>query len=454
MPRPRDFAAARYRVTSTRQRVPTDEDLLRTVSRGFPGTPMPAFGHLPKGDLEALVAKLKSFAGNPLDPRQDPASPTDSGPIPVAPEPPDTEEGRARGFALYAKNCAPCHGPTGHGDGAKLQFDDTGMPVWPRNFALGEWKGGGAPRDLYLRIVGGIGGSPMPATDALAGDAAWDVVHWVRAQADPAKDARHDQVRRSIAAARCAGEAPLDPADPRWEKAAESWVALMPLWTKREKRIEGIRVRALHDGTQVALLLRWEDDTQDSSTFGQQEFRDAAAVQLSSLADPPFFGMGAPAGTVRVWMWKADRQADASRAGDLETRFPGFASDGWPVSGGRLPLATDVPLAAHDGLFLTGKAAGNLVSDLSGKQAAESLLARGVGTLRRCPEGPTVESRGAWASGSWSVVLRRALADPDPDGVPFTPGRKVSIAFAAWNGSDQDRNGIKSVTIWHELVLL
>ena len=35
-PKPRDFVAAQYRLVSTWERVPTDEDLFRTVSRGIP----------------------------------------------------------------------------------------------------------------------------------------------------------------------------------------------------------------------------------------------------------------------------------------------------------------------------------------------------------------------------------------------------------------------------------
>jgi len=46
-PKPRDFVAAKYRLVSTWERVPTDQDLFDTISRGMPGSSMPSWGHLP-----------------------------------------------------------------------------------------------------------------------------------------------------------------------------------------------------------------------------------------------------------------------------------------------------------------------------------------------------------------------------------------------------------------------
>jgi hypothetical protein len=332
------------------------------------------------------------------------------------------------------------------------------MPTWPRNFATGEWKGGSDGKEIYRRIVGGLAGSPMPAS-SFTGDDAWNIVHWVRGQSDLDPEGRNEQRRRTVRAARTEGEAPLDGNDPAWAKAGEQPVALMPLWMRRTPRIQGLRASALHDGKRLAVRLRWEDPTRDDSTFGQQEFRDGVAIQLAAAADPPFFGMGGGAkpgegGAVSILMWKADRQADGEGRNDLESRFPDAGADGYPAdftpAGAVVP---GLPLAKHNALFLAGKAAGNGVSDLSGGCPAESLSARGAGTLGFRKGGPAVEARGTWKDGAWTVVIRRALADPGDGGVALSPGGKASVAFALWNGSDRDRNGIKSMTIWHDLVL-
>ena len=42
MPRPRDFAAAQYKLRTTETgSLPTDDDLIRTITYGVPGTSMP-----------------------------------------------------------------------------------------------------------------------------------------------------------------------------------------------------------------------------------------------------------------------------------------------------------------------------------------------------------------------------------------------------------------------------
>jgi DMSO reductase family type II enzyme heme b subunit len=61
--------------------------------------------------------------------------------------------------------------------------------------------------------------------------------------------------------------------------------------------------------------------------------------------------------------------------------------------------------------------------------------------------------------GRWSVVLLRALPAAGAEGRTAAaaalprPGSRASVAFAVWDGSAGDRNGTKSVTIWHDLQL-
>ena len=61
-PKPRDFVRAYYRMVSTWEGFPTDEDLYFTISRGIPGSAMPAWAHLSEEDRWALVYYVKSFA--------------------------------------------------------------------------------------------------------------------------------------------------------------------------------------------------------------------------------------------------------------------------------------------------------------------------------------------------------------------------------------------------------
>ncbi len=61
-PRPRDFTRGEFRLVSTWEGVPTDEDLFRTISRGMPGSAMPSWAHLTEESRWGLVHYVKSLS--------------------------------------------------------------------------------------------------------------------------------------------------------------------------------------------------------------------------------------------------------------------------------------------------------------------------------------------------------------------------------------------------------
>ncbi len=61
-PRPRDFSYGKFLLVSTDNRVPTDEDLFATISRGMPGSAMPSWEHLPEQDRRDLVRYVRALA--------------------------------------------------------------------------------------------------------------------------------------------------------------------------------------------------------------------------------------------------------------------------------------------------------------------------------------------------------------------------------------------------------
>ncbi|MDX1925495.1 MAG: cytochrome c [Pirellulaceae bacterium] len=121
----------------------------------------------------------------------------------------------ARGRKLFQgpiANCASCHGATAMGDGQTNNYDawtkdwtegidllnkDDLRPflklgalkprvILPRNLRTGVYRGGSEPHELYLRIVNGIDGSPMPATamqpsnpQGLTESDVWDLVNFL-----------------------------------------------------------------------------------------------------------------------------------------------------------------------------------------------------------------------------------------------------------------------------------
>ncbi|MBI4520177.1 MAG: c-type cytochrome [Gemmatimonadetes bacterium] len=468
-PRPRDFTTGSHRVVSTWDGVPTDEDLFRTISRGMPGSAMPSWAHLPERTRWALVHYVKTFSKRPLEVREpsEPASfgASGAGVIQVPPEPPYTPEAEARARELYAQGCAPCHGPTGRGDGPREQFDSKGFPTRPRDFGAGVFRGSSDPEGVYRRIVAGMPGSPMPQSGYLHGNDAWHLTHFVRSMSSPERRARAEMRQFRIVASRVP-DLPRHPDSGIWRNVPAVTLHLMPLWW-RDDRPESVTVQAVHDGREIAVLMQWPDATPNATAIRPQDFRDAAAIEVSASQNPPFFAMGQSGEPVRIWMWKAERQADLQPAfQDLETVYPNIGIDSYPNLL-RSPIEQPVRNALTlelDPTFVTGWGAGNIVSDPTRRTAAEDLVAEGFGTLQARPlADQPVAAQGVYGTGSYRVLFRRELdrrgrefprgRGAARDSVTFIPESPVAIAFAVWDGSAGDRDGKKSVTIWQELVL-
>jgi mono/diheme cytochrome c family protein len=457
-PRPRDFVRGAFRLVSTWERVPTDEDLYRTISRGMPGSAMPSWSHLPEADRWALVHYVKAFAATPptTAPETDRGEgQSGTGVIRVPPGPPFTPEARRLALERFADACASCHGAAGKGDGAEEQRDEAGYPTRPRDLTVGVFKGDPDPAQLYRRIVAGMPGSPMPMSDWAHGADAWHLVNLLRSWSSDAQRARAE-MRTFTIVARRVPRVPDHPDAGTWRLAPPVNLHLMPLWW-RSDRPEEVTVRAVHDGRQVALLLVWADASHDHTAMRPQDFRDAVAVQLSPTPDPPFFAMGAAGQAVNIWMWKSERQADLEPAfQDLEKVYPNLGIDSYPdVKAAPVEQPTRHALTlGSDPLFVTGWGAGNIVSDPLRPSPAEDLVAQGFGTLRARPRADqAVDARGVYTTGTYRVMFRRDLGGRGPGAVPLRPGATTPVGFAVWNGSAGDRDGSKSVTIWQTLVL-
>lgn len=456
-PKPRNFAAANYRLVSTWDRIPTDQDLFNTITRGMPGSAMPSWRHLPEEQRWALVYYVKSLSEKTLNVKAQKQPGADGsggeGLIQVPPEPPYDAAAKARALELFRDACASCHGPMGKGDGAQEQVDEEGFPTRPRDLTAGVFKGSPEPVQLYRRIVAGIPGSPMPMSDWAYGNDAWHLVHYVRSLSSEKQRERVEMKKFEIVATRVK-ELPDHPDAGVWRLTPPVNLHLMPLWW-RSDRPEELTVRALHDGKELALLLVWADDTHDHTAMRPQDFRDAVAAEFSLTKDPPFFAMGEKGKHVNIWMWKSERQADLEPAfQDLEKVYPNLGIDSYP---NLLRAPVEQPsrhalTLESDKTFVTGWGAGNIVSDPQRKSPAEDLTAQGFGTLRARPRiEQKVDAKGVYAAGSYRVMLRRSLKTTGQGSVAFRPGMIVPVAFAVWNGSAGDRDGKKSVTIWQDL---
>ena len=206
---------------------PTHADLVRTIENGLTGTAMPAFGSLNRSkefadDIDALAQYVRFLAiRGEVERRLSTAIVNDEGrsetPIQIASavaknwvsadsfavksplfsqfnNSEDNSAAIERGKTVFLSEltaCSKCHGKSGDGKGVSQDFDEwtkdwtiragidpTKKAEWKpmkrfgalkpvidssRNLTLGAFRGGASREDIYLRIVLGIEGSPMPA---------------------------------------------------------------------------------------------------------------------------------------------------------------------------------------------------------------------------------------------------------------------------------------------------
>ena len=134
LPRPNAFRDGLFKLVSTTNGVPSEDDLVATLRRGMPGSTMMGWGWMPEADLRLLarevrrlavrgraesIAATAKLAGQPLAPDQALAQaeqqllpgPDVDGNVTV----PSGADAAAAGARLWNTHCASCHGEDGRG---------------------------------------------------------------------------------------------------------------------------------------------------------------------------------------------------------------------------------------------------------------------------------------------------------------------------------------------------
>jgi DMSO reductase family type II enzyme heme b subunit len=435
-PAPRAFTAGAFNLVSTRNGVPTDDDLAGVIARGMPGSAMPAFAWLDEETRHGLVDYVRALAVEGLAERyvelagrqgidlsateararaQHALTPG-QGFAPLQPVAAASAEVLERGRSAYLVGCAACHGEDGRGRALAEEWSHFEVRL-ARDFTSGILKGGAGADDLALRIRAGMPAAGMPPShfdDADLGA----LVAYVQTLIPAGSDQRLVAGRETVRAARVAA-LPEGLDDSRWQPQR---IVLSPLAWHREAIVE-VEIAALHDGAELALLVRWADATRDAAPL-EAPAPDAVAIQLSAEAEPPFLAMGDARAAVDIWQW----QAFSPRA----------VAGGLDLVAARRDARTDaMPSAAP----------------LRGVAASRAVRAAGSAAARFADAGRPLAAAQGWRDGRWSVVFRRALDARAPGETELRPGSRLHFACAAWNGSAGERRANKSVSAWQVLEL-
>ena len=457
-PRPRDFTRGLYKIRSTESgELPTDDDLLRIVIEGMPGTSMPGWPGLSDEERRSVVAYIKTFSKQ----FERAAAPSE---IAMADRVAPSEKSESEGRKVFEMlECAKCHGQEGRGNGpsALSLVDEWGYPTRPADLTMSwRFRGGTATEDLYRRFIAGLAGTPMPSIkesfpldmevediqimiedeeeispeDQEKYDGAmrdirvktWHLANYVRSLS-PAEKPRAAIVLES---ALVEGELPQGADDPRWG-AGEG--AMFPLAGQViiEPRlfaptVTAVFVKSMHNGEEVAFLVTWHDPslsvaTADDEADGEATatgddqaeqlapmLNDALAVifptKISDGAVRPYFLMGDARHAAYAWVWQANPSL-SPEAGEGE------------------------------GDVREGRAKG-----LTGFQEQPT-------------DAQDVRGRIAYADGRYQLLIHRSLGTEDKNDLQLEAGAFIPIAFVAWDGFNGEAGTQCSVSTWYYLLL-
>jgi DMSO reductase family type II enzyme heme b subunit len=437
-PRPNAFRLGLFKLVSTDNGMPSDDDLVATLRRGMPGSTMMSWSWMPDADLRALAAEVRRLAvhGRAESIRRTalatsrpmtealaiaaagqelaPGHPIDLG----AAVPPNADN-LAEGERLYTQHCSGCHGTDGRGLPASTDWPTDGTWLWPRDFTAGYLRGDASYHDLACRVRAGMPGSHMPPTRLSVAETE-ALVGYLQSLIAEGASAHHTQWRRTVRVQHIASLPAADDAA-AWAKLDTIRLPLAPLWWRPEACSE-LWLTAAHDGTDIVLRLQWADPTRDDTAAPTSTISDGVAIQFAPTQDPPLFAMGSPEQPVNVWRWHAFDPKDLAGMADLVG-------------------------STHQGLDVS-------LSGTQPRPRAESLALRGVTTAaRETGSGLPLAVTTDWRDGRWTATFRRSLRARSSSEVDLAAATPALFAFAVWDGRLDHHAGSKAITTWHALEL-
>lgn len=228
--------------------------------------------------------------------------------------------------------------------------------------------------------------------------------------------------------------------EPVMDGFAPEWQSIVPVFLSTTAQqvtppmgggtVGRLAVRAVHWEDRLYVMLEWADSTPDHVSARHESFADAAAIQFPAEAgsEVPYICMGQADQAVNIWQWRSEQQHEPPTLPDS-----GYV-DMYPST---------------DDLFFTARAAGNPLSQTE-RAGVQNLVAGGFGTLDVADVG-ALQGRGSYHQGRWTVVFARPFQSSGELQPDFDARNPVDVAFAVWDGSNGERDGIKSVSAFTRL---
>ncbi len=432
-PRPRNLIKGHYKLRSTPfGKIPTNQDLYDMLVRGYPGTTMPSWRHLPEVDLQSLVLVLKELGKKKFERavkrKRIPK------PILVPPAPVFTLESKERGRQLFLQNCSGCHGVEGRGDGdsTKKIVDIPTDAIRPRNLSK-PWtfRRGARREDLFLTLRTGLSTTAMPRfSDRIHPDQnIWDLVNYITTLSLLKKPSVHHEIKMT----RMEGSLPEGPEDERWNKIDSFFVPLAPQILSGDKKhfttTDSIWIQAAHNGSEIALRIRWDDPTFDPILKNSIKVVESPIPPL-----PPHL-----------------RVTDE----EMEEEEPPPPLEPAPHPD-MLAIQFAGPESSIENLphFLNGDTRHpvTLWKWKSHPNKADQFTATGLGQETPIDRTSPLASGALFQYGQYTLVLKKTLDHAKTnEGAPLFSGNTIPVAFNLWDGGEAEHGDRRSVSHWYLL---
>jgi hypothetical protein len=235
-----------------------------------------------------------------------------------------------------------------------------------------------------------------------------------------------------IGAFRVPDDPGLDGTSATWQAVPAMWLAMTPQQVTPPMgggEVNRVAIRALNWENRLFVMVEWADHTADLASARPEDYSDAVAVQFPAIAGSavPAICMGQADQAVNIWQWRADSQQG----------IPAQPSSGY----------VDI-YPSTDDLYYPARAAGNPMAAQGGP--VQNLVAGGFGTLTPA-DSQVVIGNGVYRNGAWTVVMSRAFTAPGDLQPSFSEDGPIDTAFAVWDGSRGNRDGIKSVSVFVQM---
>ena len=180
-PKPRNFFDGIFKIRTTPSgELPLDDDVVKIIEKGMPGSSMPAWkGLITTRQAQQTASYIKTLMEDWLQEEEPPEPVIWGKPLPA------TTESITKGKELYSTmKCWECHGKRAKGDGPSAAGlkDDWGFPIKVADLTQ-QWnfRGGLTVTDIFRTFTTGLNGTPMPAYfDVLSEEDRWHLANFVK----------------------------------------------------------------------------------------------------------------------------------------------------------------------------------------------------------------------------------------------------------------------------------